>query len=641
MALGQDSSISATEIGRKKRLAEQLLYGKSKPVQHWAEGASELANALVGGLAYRKAEKQESEGKAEGNALLARLLTGGGDESAISAPSTAPSSAGAPAAAPSALAEALMGKARVEGYDNPQQVPMSPGIQQGAPRVNQAFNAIAAAAPPSADMVTGGLKARGLPEHVAQGFAMNIQDESNFNPAVNEQNPLVPGSRGGFGLAQWTGPRRVALEKYAQAQGKDVADPNVQMDFLVQELGGPESEAAKKIMATQTPGDAAISVASDFLRPSPENLARRVSEYGGQRAPTNQVAQAGGIGSPIDMGRPRIKNPDGSFSTEKTIGIEADGKYFNIPTIVNGQQLSEQEAIAAFRAGRNQPVGVFDSQQEADAAARNRTAEIGRVRGDMAALPGAEPAQFQTPGGNRQEDIAALLSNDFIDPNVKKVLLERLMPQDEKPVEVNGRLVNPKTGQVIADFSESKPVTVGEGQTLVDPKTGQPVFQGAPKPPTEGQAKAGTFADRLVKSGSILDQLENVGTDKSDRLASTLPGGAGNMMVSPEFQRFDQAKRDFVNAILRRESGAVISTEEFANADKQYFPQPGDTKETIDQKRANRAASMEGIIREAGPQYKRPETQKPKSGPQPGLVEDGYRFKGGNPADPNSWEKVQ
>lgn len=27
-------------------------------------------------------------------------------------------------------------------------------------------------------------------------------------------------------------------------------------------------------------------------------------------------------------------------------------------------------------------------------------------------------------------------------------------------------------------------------------------------------------------------------------------------------------------------------------------------------------------------------------GPQPGVIEDGYRFKGGNPADPASWEQV-
>lgn len=33
--------------------------------------------------------------------------------------------------------------------------------------------------------------------------------------------------------------------------------------------------------------------------------------------------------------------------------------------------------------------------------------------------------------------------------------------------------------------------------------------------------------------------------------------------------------------------------------------------------------------------------QEQTAGPQPGMIEDGYRFNGGNPADPNSWEKVQ
>jgi hypothetical protein len=35
-----------------------------------------------------------------------------------------------------------------------------------------------------------------------------------------------------------------------------------------------------------------------------------------------------------------------------------------------------------------------------------------------------------------------------------------------------------------------------------------------------------------------------------------------------------------------------------------------------------------------------PPMSEGKSGPKPGTVEDGYMFKGGNPADPSNWEKV-
>lgn len=85
-------------------------------------------------------------------------------------------------------------------------------------------------------------------------------------------------------------------------------------------------------------------------------------------------------GRPIDLSRPRIDNADGSFSTERTITIEADGRHYNIPTIVGGRQRSEDEAIRLWEQGQNQEVGVFRSQSEAEAAARARSERIGQVR---------------------------------------------------------------------------------------------------------------------------------------------------------------------------------------------------------------------------------------------------------------------
>lgn len=42
----------------------------------------------------------------------------------------------------------------------------------------------------------------------------------------------------------------------------------------------------------------------------------------------------------------------------------------------------------------------------------------------------------------------------------------------------------------------------------------------------------------------------------------------------------------------------------------------------------------------AAPVQQQPTPQAAPSGPQPGMVKGGYRFKGGNPADKNNWEKI-
>lgn len=130
-----------------------------------------------------------------------------------------------------------------------------------------------------AELVAGLVK-RGLPEHIAKGFVMNFQDESGLNPGINERAPIVKGSRGGYGLYQLTGPRRVAFERYADANGLPYDSADAQMDFLVyEELAGSEKAAWEKIQRTKTPGEAAAVIVKEFLRPLKEHQQSRTQKY--------------------------------------------------------------------------------------------------------------------------------------------------------------------------------------------------------------------------------------------------------------------------------------------------------------------------------------------------------------------------
>ncbi|MGB1215746.1 MAG: phage tail tip lysozyme, partial [Pikeienuella sp.] len=102
--------------------------------------------------------------------------------------------------------------------------------------------------------IIAGLVARGVPQHAAVALAGNMAVESRYDPGINEAAPVVPGSRGGFGLIQWTGPRRRQLEAYA---GSNLADMDTQLDFLVHELNTSEARARDAIYGASNAEDAA------------------------------------------------------------------------------------------------------------------------------------------------------------------------------------------------------------------------------------------------------------------------------------------------------------------------------------------------------------------------------------------------
>jgi hypothetical protein len=128
---------------------------------------------------------------------------------------------------------------------------------------------------------------------------------------------------------------------------------------------------------------------------------------------------------------------------------------------------------------------------------------------------------------------------------------------------------------------------------------------GTEKPLTQDQANALAYGTRMLDSNKILEQVgTNFSPLKINTAASVenIPGLStlGNMSLSENEQSVAQAQRNFINAALRRESGASISPSEFTSAKKQYFPQPGDGPAVIKQKEANRARAINSFKIAAG-----------------------------------------
>lgn len=113
---------------------------------------------------------------------------------------------------------------------------------------------------------------------------------------------------------------------------------------------------------------------------------------------------------------------------------------------------------------------------------------------------------------------------------------------------------------------------------------------------TEAQRKANGYASRMAEANALIANYESLGSEKKGLITQFLP----NMLKSDERQAMEQAQRNFINATLRQESGAAIAETEFESAKKQYFPQPGDSQLVIDQKRANRQTTINGMMGEAG-----------------------------------------
>jgi hypothetical protein len=165
--------------------------------------------------------------------------------------------------------------------------------------------------------------------------------------------------------------------------------------------------------------------------------------------------------------------------------------------------------------------------------------------------------------------------------------------------------------------------SVGVTDGRAAPAAGVP-FVGKSAGMTESQGNATAFGMRMKEANSVLTALENRGEKGTGVIGGTASGVVGlvpfvgdklsagvdnifNVLpsvlggYSPEQQQVLNGRINFITAILRKESGAAISPQEFTTAEKLYFPKPGDDASVIKQKQKARDLAIKAMKVQAGP----------------------------------------
>jgi sRNA-binding protein len=162
-----------------------------------------------------------------------------------------------------------------------------------------------------------------------------------------------------------------------------------------------------------------------------------------------------------------------------------------------------------------------------------------------------------------------LRKHTFTDPDTGETMEEWLTPDELRK---RGPTKKPKT---------QKPVTGSERETLGFYRRAKDASDTLATPDKGGKTLEGRIAAQR--------------TDKS------LWGKyAPNPTQTTDQQLYRQAQRAFTEARLRKESGAAIPPEEYANDARTYFAEPGDAAETIAQKQRARQAVLDGLKFSAG-----------------------------------------
>lgn len=481
---------------------------------------------------------------------------------------------------------------------------------------------------------SGGNAAARNPRSSALGTQQFI--DSTWQQFIQENPEVFQGMSREQAMSMRSDPRYADLgaQWYAQKGGE-----------VLQQAGLPVTQSNLALHHRFGPGDAPKVIAADPATPMEQLVSPAVisanpdlqgktagqvrgtyaMRYGNAGAPAGAPAATT---SPATQGAPVDRNLIFGLSVAAAKGNKAAATL--LPVI---QGLTKQEADAVVVS----PGGALVDKR------------TGRVVYQAPEKPAAAPAGYRWSDNGGLEAIpggpAASNGRPFQGNALDAQAMNILLKGDPSTPEYAAAYSQVGQGRVLADGSTQRPNMTAYRTPTYRPPTAAPITpQSAqqddpmarpPSPaptaadyttpittpatnPTQTQNTTALYARRIQEA---LPVIESHAGELTNRWQSTLSGVpmVGNSLISNGRQQAEQAQRDFINAVLRRESGAAIAESEFDSARKQYFPQPGDSADTLAQKKKNRELVLRSLIQEAGPAWTeqdRGEGQPKSSGDQ-------------------------
>lgn len=285
---GGNTGMSYDQIQKQRDIANELLRANMSTPQNVGEGLSAIGRALAAKAIDKRASRADADNRkayeASRDGTFAALGGYGGGSGGMAAPVTGPTpiTFTPETPNPAGLDPSIIG-----------------AVDRVAPNAPQQMDAGAIGPRLVSDLA----RDFNLTPEQAAGVAGNLAHETGGFKHMQEISPMIPGSRGGYGFAQWTGPRRKAFEAWTAQNGLDPNSYEANYGFLAHELKNtPEGAVLGPLSQAQTPDQAAAVFSDQFLRPGIPNMDSRTAyanqfAQGGQPQGAAPIPTAGGAGN--------------------------------------------------------------------------------------------------------------------------------------------------------------------------------------------------------------------------------------------------------------------------------------------------------------------------------------------------------